>query len=87
MRDIWRQLGPVLRAADYIPSSSPTPMTPGARFSKVPKLFGCFSSDIFSFYLQNKGVSRQETVQLFKFLFPIQHMKRHASQNERVGVL
>ena len=49
MRNIWRQLGPVLRAADYIPSSSPTPMTPGARFSKVLKLFGYFWSDIILF--------------------------------------
>ena len=29
----------------------------------------------------------QETLQLFTFLYPLQHMKRPASQNKRGGVL
>ena len=40
-----------------------------------------------SLYLQNEGVSRNETLQLFSFLFPLQHMKKAALQNKRVGVL
>ena len=57
---------------------------PGARFSKVPKLFGCFSSDIILFVSSKQ---RHETLQLFKVLFPLQYMKRPASQDKRVGVL
>ena len=61
---------------------------PGACFSKAPKLFGRISGDIiFSLYLQNEGVSRHETLQLFLFLFPLQHMKKPALQNKQVGVL
>ena len=44
---------------------------------------GAFSLTLFSLYLQNKGISRQETLQLFKFLFPLQHMKKPATQNKR----
>ena len=38
-------------------------------------------------YLQNEGVSRHETLQLFLFLFPLQHMKRPALQNKQVVLL
>ena len=55
----------------------------GAYFSEVPKLFGRISGDII-LYLQNEGVSKHENLQLllFLFLFPLQHMKRPASQNK-----
>ena len=48
---------------------------------------GVFRVTQFSLYLQNKGVSRHETLQLFLFLFPLQHMKRPALQNKQVVVL
>mgnify|MGYP000135063740 CR=1 FL=1 len=48
---------------------------------------GSFRVTSFSLYLQNEGVSRHETLQLFSFLFPLQHMKRAALPNKRVGVL
>ena len=51
----------------------------GARFSKVPKLFGRISGD--------EGVPRHETLQLFSFLSPLQHMKRSALQNKQVVIL
>ena len=38
-------------------------------------------------YLQNEGVSRHETLQLFLLLFPLQHMKRPALQNKQVVLL
>ena len=38
-------------------------------------------------YLQNEGVLRHETLQLFLFLFPLRHMKRPALQNKQAGVL
>ena len=38
-------------------------------------------------YLQNEGVSRHETLQLFLFLFPLQHIKRPALQNKQVVLL
>ena len=42
----------------------------------------------FSLYLQKKGVSRQETLQLFQFSNPkLQHVKRLVLQNKRVAVL
>ena len=63
-------------------------VSPRACFSKVPKLFGRISGDIkFSMYLQNEGVLRHETLQLFLFLFPLRHMKRPALQNKQAGVL
>ena len=48
---------------------------------------GVFRVTQFSLYLQNEGVSRHETLQLFLFLFPLQHMKRQALQNKQVIVL
>ena len=39
--------------------------TSGGRFSKVPKHFGGISGTQISLYLQNEGVSRHETLQLF----------------------
>ena len=59
---------------------------PGARLSKVSQLFGRISGGIILFYLQRKGVSRQETLQLFQYLFPLEHMKRTALQNNGVAV-
>ena len=41
----------------------------------------------FPLHLQNEGVSRLETLQLFLFLFSLQHMKRSALQNKQVGGL
>ena len=38
-------------------------------------------------YLQNEGVLRHETLQLFLFLFPLRHMKRPALQNKQARVL
>ena len=48
---------------------------------------GAFRVTQFSLYLQNEGVSRHETLQLFLFLFPLQHMKRPALQNTQVVLL
>ena len=48
---------------------------------------GLFRVTQFSLYFQNKGVSRHETLQLFLFLFPLQHMKRPALQNKQVVLL
>ena len=45
------------------------------------------SPETFSLYLQNEGVSRHETLQLFLLLFPLQHMKRPALQNKQVVLL
>ena len=59
----------------------------GARFSKVSQLFGHISGGIILFYLQREGVSRQETLQLFQYLFRLEHMKRTALQNDGVAVL
>ena len=53
----------------------------GACFSKV------FRVTQFSLYLQNEGVSRHETLQLFLFLTPLQHTRRPALQNKQAGVL
>ena len=41
----------------------------------------------FSLYLQNEGVSRHETLQLFLCLLPLQHIKRPVLQNKKVVVL
>ena len=54
---------------------------PGGCFSKVPKLFGRISGDVILF------VSQNETLQLFLFLFLLQHMKRPALQNRQVALL
>ena len=43
--------------------------------------------DRFSLYLQNEGVPCHKTLQLFKFLFPLQDMKKPALQNKLFGVL
>ena len=51
------------------------------------KLFGRISGHILFQYLQNEGVSGQETLQLFNFPFPSQHMKRSTLQNKRMGIL
>ena len=56
-------------------------------FPESPETLRVFLEWQFSLYLQNKGVSRHETLQLLKFLFPLQYMKRSALQNKQVGVL
>ena len=48
---------------------------------------GLFRMTEFSLYLQTQGVSRHETLQLFLFLFPLQHMKRPALQNKQIVIL
>ena len=48
---------------------------------------GVFRVTQFSLYLQNEGVSRHETLQLFSFLLLLQHIKRPALQNKQVVVL
>ena len=48
---------------------------------------GAFRVTYFSLYLQNEGVSRHETLQLFLLLFPLQDMKRPALHNQQVAVL
>ena len=48
---------------------------------------GLFRVTEFNLYLQNEGVSRHETLQLFLFLFPLQHMKRPGLQNTQVVIL
>ena len=47
---------------------------------------GSFWVTLSSLYLQNKGVSKPATLQLFQFLFPLQHIKRQALQNKRVAI-
>ena len=59
----------------------------GARFSKVPKLFGHISGDIILFVsLQRRRLKARNFVVIL-ILFPLQHVKRPALQNKRVGVL
>ena len=48
---------------------------------------GAFRVTQFFLYLQNGGVSRHETLQLFLFLFTLQRMKRSALQNKQVVLL
>jgi len=54
----------------------------GACFSKVPKLFGRISGDIILFVSSKRR--RLETLQLFLFLFNLQHMKRSPLQSKQV---
>ena len=57
-------------------------------FLESPENFsGEFRVTHFSLYLQNKDVSRHETLQLFLIVFPLQHIKTPALQNKRVAVL
>ena len=57
---------------------------PGAYFSKVPKLFGRISGDIILFVSSKRRRLEARTLQLFLFLFPLQHIKRPALQNKQV---
>ena len=52
---------------------------------KSRKFSGAFRVT-FSLCRQTEGVSRHEALLLFKFLFLLQHIKRSALQNKRVGV-
>ena len=63
---------------------------------RARKVFGTFEksrnfSGVFrvtlSLYLQNERVLRHETLPLFSFLFPLQHVKRSALQNKQVVIL
>ena len=60
---------------------------PGARFSKVPRLFARIAGDLVLFVI---NVPRRLEVRNFApilILFPLQHMKRPDLKNERVAVL
>ena len=59
---------------------------PSCGLGPVSRKFRNFSGvfrETFSLY-RNEGVSRRETLQLFLFLSPLQHMKRPALQNKQV---
>ena len=47
---------------------------------------GEFMVPYFSLYLLNEGLSRHETFHLFWVLFSVQHVKRPALKDKRVGV-
>ena len=81
---IQRELCHPKYARNFSGLSRNRPLVPVSRKSR--NFSGVLRLTSFSLYLQNKGVSRHETLQLFKFLFPLQQMKRSASQNKRVGV-
>ena len=70
-----------------LPLRTQSEWSPGACFSKVPKLFGRISGAIILFVSSNEGISRHETLQLIWFLFPLQRMKRPPLQNKQVVVL
>ena len=57
----------------------------GARFSKVPKLFGRISGDIILVVSSKRR--RPEARNFAVFLFPLQHIKRSALQNKQVVIL
>ena len=59
----------------------------GTRFSKVPKLFGRISGDIILFVSSKRRRLEARNFVVILYLFPLQHMKRPASKNKRVGVL
>ena len=61
-----------------------TVRTLGPVSRKSRNFSGVFRVTQFSLYLHNEGVSRHETLQLFLFLFHLQHMKRPALQNKQV---
>ena len=67
--------------------------SPGACFSKVPNLFGRISGDLILFVsskrrrFEARYLSLYFILQIFLFLFPLQHMKRPALQNKQAGVL
>ena len=60
---------------------------PGARFSKVRKLFKCISDDIILFVSSKRRHREARNFAVILNLFPLQHMKRPALQNLRVVVL
>ena len=63
----------------------PIGFEPWGLFLESPETFRAyFGWHISLLYLQNEGVSRHETLQLFLFLFPLQHMKRPALHNKQV---
>ena len=62
-------------------------MSPGACFSKVPKLFGRISGDIILSVSSKVRRLEARNFAVILFLFPLQHMKRQALQNKLDGVL
>ena len=60
---------------------------PGARFSKVPRLFGRISGDTVLFVSSKRGCLAARNFALILILFPLLQMKRLALQNEWVEVL
>ena len=75
-----------LKRSIALPSLQPLAVgSAGARFSKVPKVFGHVLGDN-SLCLFKPKASR-DTLQLSLFWFPLQHMRRTALQNKQVGVL
>ena len=68
------------------PCNGQLPIGLGPVSRKSRNFSGTFRVTYFSLYLQNEGVSRHEPLQLFLFLFPLQHMRRPALQNKQAGV-
>ena len=50
-------------------------------FLDSPETFRAHFGWQFALYLQSQGVSKPKTLQIFSFLFPLQHMKRPALIN------
>ena len=57
------------------------------RFSKVPKLFGRIWGDIIVFTSTKRKRLEARNFAVILIFSPLQHMKRPALQNKRVGVL
>ena len=58
--------------------------SPGACFSKVPKLFGRISGDIILFVSSKRRRLEARNFAVIFVLFPLQHMKRPALQDKQV---
>ena len=81
-------LGFSLALPSHFPRNLRLPVRTWCPFLESPETFRVFFEWHNSLCIfKNKGVSRHETLQLFEFLFPLQRVKRPASQNKRVGVL
>ena len=59
----------------------------GTRFSKVPKLLGCSSSDIILFVSSKQRRLEARNFAVIWIFIPFTTYEKTASQNERVGVL
>ena len=58
-----------------------------ARFTEVPKLFGHISGDIILFVSSKRRRLEARNFTVISISIPLQHMKRPALKNKRVGVL